>query len=125
MKASELRIGNYLFDQKNRLCKVDKLSSDNYRALSINGWITTLPNKPIELTEEILLKCGFEKKIWKAKNSVYYELNKLEILLEDSYYINGVTYYKSGLLFEYHPKHLHQLQNLYFCLYGEELTINL
>jgi hypothetical protein len=128
MKASEIMLNNYVKDHLGRVLKVVGLKDDNvYLVLSnkekIRYNIKTIQG--LELTEEILLKCGFEKKIWKAKNSVYYELNKLEILLEDSYYINGVTYYKSGLLFEYHPKHLHQLQNLYFCLYGEELTINL
>jgi len=117
MKASELRIGNYVYHNHSIGMKLpaqitEGKDIDMFEEL-----------KPIQLTEEWLLKFGFEKKIWKVKKSIYFELDKIEILLEDSFYKNGVTYFKSNMLFEYFPKYVHQLQNLYFALTNDELKI--
>ena len=69
MKANELRIGNYLKDKENRLCKVEKLDiTDKYSDLceidapAIIGGLTSLPVKPIPLTEEWHFKCNIELK---------------------------------------------------------------
>jgi hypothetical protein len=35
---------------------------------------------------------------------------------------NGRTYFKNFAILEESPKYVHQLQNLYFALTGEELT---
>ena len=111
MKASELRIGNYLEIDKpitNRLIIVDayhikKLKQDE------NFF------KPIPLTEEWLLKLGFSNKGDKGK---------LRVVLSGKLgYINGRTYYNSWAILESQPKYVHQLQNLYFALTGQELTI--
>ena len=73
---------------------------------------------PIPLTEEILLKCGFEK------------YNKLSG--HDGYLFNGYFIHKDGSftvlgssLVLCKIKHLHHLQNLYFALTGQEITIKL
>ncbi len=66
IKANELRIGNYLYDREGRLCKVGLITTDRdshprgFEAPAIKGGMTALPNKPILLTEEWLLKLGFE-----------------------------------------------------------------
>jgi hypothetical protein len=73
MKASEYRLGNLLQDSEGRLCKVTKLSTEEHneiRALAIDGAITSLPNKPIPLTEEWLVNLGVRRTI-KNKDSGY------------------------------------------------------
>jgi len=82
---------------------------------------------PITLTEEILLKSGFEI----TKNDEYpfkYVINKGmrdELEIED---LNSTTCFvlSHGRRFSVVKiKHLHQLQNLYFALTGTELKIEL
>jgi hypothetical protein len=66
---------------------------------------------PIQLTEEWLLKFGFEK------IGTYFKINnEFEILTDNGryyYYINLDRLYLNSI---------HQLQNLFYCLCGEELT---
>jgi len=126
----ELRLGNYI--------KLEKYLNDGDRVFKVeifgvNNRISTscinkdgeerfvfmkLPYEPIQLTEEILLKCGFEK-------------------IRTDYFIEGIRFYVSKpdnfddfVLVDKDSvltivKHLHQLQNLYFSLTGEELKVNL
>ena len=116
MKANELRIGNYVND------------SIGLITIGLNGNIKFADvYHPIPLTEEWLLKFGLEKRYagWFEIRSRFdgdydefsYNINTKEIhLLQDS-----------GRKYEVHLcniKHVHQLQNLYFALTGEELTIN-
>lgn len=71
---------------------------------------------PIALTEEILLNAGFEKSgTYLFLGDVYiYELGLLNIS-----FIYKVNYRQIEI------KSVHQLQNLYFALTGEELKVNL
>ena len=117
MNATELRIGNLLWDiEDDYLVKVEMI--DGYEK-SINGFNETYFEivKPIPLTEEWLLKFGFEKSLdyWMKVNSGFFFGIKTDgyalTLFDDTMPINCV-------------KHVHQLQNLYFALTGEELTIN-
>ena len=125
MKANELRIGNYIeFDSSVRtLVKEDEQGFIEVRSIGesgVNEWsdygasgCVSNP-KPIPLTEEWLIKFGFEK-----QNAMFYEFNKHQIRLigdEVPYWIDSS--YITNI------KHVHQLQNLYFALTGEELKIN-
>ena len=60
MKAEELRIGNWVKDKRNRFWKVHDVLKDGIDLHC--GWcaFTYDEIEPIEITEEILLKCGFE-----------------------------------------------------------------
>lgn len=119
MEAKELRIGNILIDRENRLCKVEELSKGEFRAPAIYGGLTSLPNSPIPLTEEWLVKFGFEKVIgwddmefWRRpdwRKCGFSLLKQLQGYEDDGY----------GKILPY----VHSLQNLYFALTGEELTI--
>lgn len=79
--------------------------------------------KPIPLTEEILLKCGFEitrqtehpNNIW----TVYGEECKFELEHITSFYLYDNKCFGTKV------QYLHQLQNLYFALTNTELTVNL
>jgi hypothetical protein len=142
MEAKELRIGNYVqtipFDyliyeiasiehsvrfrmEGDYYLWVNSISKQEKTGTPINqkgNWsIETFA--PIQLTGEWLLKFGFKKL---AENKEYkqisYSINNGKFILttlNNSFY---VIYSNS----EY--KYVHQLQNLYFTLIGEELKIN-
>jgi hypothetical protein len=58
MKANELRIGNYVYDTLGKVNKID-LEAITYVVKEPHNQV-----KPIPLTEEWLLKFGFEKDTW-------------------------------------------------------------
>lgn len=115
MKVQELRIGNYVIDNL-EICQVIQIESNG-------NVMTTCKSKfpishinelqSVELTEDLLLKCGFESKYFGIK-TFYNPLMELD----HDFYLMGVDY---GVKI----KHLHQLQNLYFVLTGKELEIKL
>lgn len=117
MKANELRIGNLLrYDKTQDYCFIELIHNNHFDCRSIVGNIFT-PNakyEPIPLTEEWLLKFGFKRFPW--------GLVKGNLLFKDdlkcSYLILQV-----GNGFDTKIRYVHQLQNIYFALTGEELTI--
>ena len=111
---AELRIGNYLFDRNNRLCQVKELG-ESITAPAIKGARTSLPNKPIPLSEDILVKLGFEKTAnpRELKYGGYSILLLNEIRFVICNYMENPPSVKVSTV--------HQLQNLFFILSGEEL----
>ena len=100
-KKNELRIGNLVY-HKDKIIEIKSLPSKQ----SIYG---------IKLTEDFLLRFGFDK---------YNKLITKEFMLE---YFEGKIIIKSytsddneGSIFT-NVDQVHQLQNLYFALTGEEL----
>jgi hypothetical protein len=76
--------------------------------------------KPIPITEEILLKCGFVQ----CENEFWYQKNIISISPSvGTYEIQG-SKLSLSVMRENPIRYLHQLQNLYWCLCGEELTFN-
>ena len=79
---------------------------------------------PIALTPDILIKCGFEKdydgNLRKQFNPV------MELFFnEGNYKQMDLRQYGSFISFKHaHIKYLHHLQNLFYCLSGEELTVS-
>jgi hypothetical protein len=134
MKAEDLRLGNLIYNTKG---EVDTVIID---ALI---YMLTYPDpicqaKPIPLTEEWLLKFGFNSNSpckdfedcgmpYYAKHGVLLFYNRNRLKHELCYYLIGYGSMRSG---KYHISmirwimYVHQLQNLYFALTGEELTIN-
>lgn len=122
--STHLRIGNWVNANVMKLYPDDR---PNYEPAQIQR----LPedagatHSPIELSTEILEKAGFT-----LSQSLFEEtwlvLQKGEI--EIKYYEGAIilgtgdSYHDIELL---HIKSVHQLQNLYFSLCGEELEINL
>jgi hypothetical protein len=112
MKSTELRIGNWVEHNQPKRGYYTTVQESTF---SVN--VEKL-FKPIPLTEEWLLKFGFN-----------------EVFMVDGVWghgIDGFIYVNSGqirfkgkavLLNENQLQHVHQLQNLYFDLTGEELTI--
>ena len=112
MKASELRIGNYVlkYDEERIVT--------TYHLEEMEALKDTHDYKPIPLTEEWLLKFGFEsrKSGWyKIKEFFTVRLNSFELIIH--------IISKQGSYTIARVRSVHQLQNLYFAVTGEELTI--
>jgi len=109
MKANELRLGNYAKDSVLGIIEID--STDKiYHAENL---------EPIPLTEEWLVKFSFDpdKDDYLGTSIVWEE----DICIYD----HGDNIYS---LYRYNDQHvyikyIHQLQNLYFALTGQELEI--
>ena len=110
MEAKDLRIGNLVFIGK----EVNVLELVDFVDIYENNTIKHF--EPIPLTEEWLLKFGFESYDGEYKYaSRWLNIEKSEngyVKLADDYFIDS---------FEF--KHVHQLQNLYFALTNEELIL--
>jgi hypothetical protein len=112
MKASELRIGNYV-NIHNVITSID-VADFHFNSSFI---------KPIPITVEWLLKLGFE----------YYSFDKNYVIKNKDGYCNSIKNndgewcYNNDISDANYSirelKYIHQLQNLYFALNEEELTI--
>ncbi len=121
MEAIEFRIGNYV-DLGNRIAKVIEIYSKAVTVVDLEETQDTLEClesrvKPIILSEKWLVNFGFKKNAEWFSNSLF-EINIEERGAHVRLIMGGISKY---LL---HIKYVHQLQNLYFALTGEELTIN-
>lgn len=113
MKATELRIGNLVLFHK----KINTVTAIGEASLGIVPEHSDIEYDaifPIPLTEEWLLKWGFS---YYAEDKEYYfgdfrvEFRTQEIkIYYDEKYLGYIEF-------------LHQLQNLFFALTGEELTL--
>ena len=127
MKAKQFRIGNY-YNHNGEVKEITVNTLSNLFESEDRAWF-----EPIPLSEEWLLKFGF--KCVHIKNIHYTvndpngvaELHKISIFptVNNQWHIafsDELNGYK-----DYIPttkiSHVHQLQNLYFALTGEELTI--
>lgn len=115
MDAKQLRIGNYVYAQSGKLV----VNRDSiYKVENVNMQ-SARKYKPIPLTEEWLLRLGFDF------------VPDLHAYADENHYI--VPFHDGT--FQFHPfctndedcwktlEYVHQLQNLYFALTGEELQI--
>ena len=122
MEANELRLGNYLHEEGVGQITVESLNSyggEEINEDSARGWID-----PIPLTEEWLLKFGFEFKeeyYFKGPVSgVVFCVEKKDDTLQISVELNPDSQLEE---LANNPIYVHQLQNLYFVSTGEELTL--
>jgi hypothetical protein len=117
MTAQELRIGNWLHYSDVRIVKPERRNKDFQVIADDISYLSDYPQtnwiQPIPLTEEWFLKFGFES----IYSGTCYVQKRVEIAYNS---MQGFYIIMSGLKIEY----VHQLQNLYFALTGEELTIN-
>jgi len=137
MKVSELRIGNLAFDDEGILSEVigfkpydHSVRCDEEEGCIIlvdlhpkdnsvrRGYETnSLYTKPIPLTEEWLVRFGFYVFKYQEDNFGWIK-NGVNI----SKYFNFVLMYPNGDYYDsIKIQHVHQLQNLYCALTGEEL----
>lgn len=126
MKPTELRIGNLVL-YEGRVVKVEqitkkKIGYHRYEGETRMNYARLQEVEPIPITEELLTKIGFVKRIYSDKifaygegmlSTVYFiESTMIDIETED----NGATI---------RCTHLHQLQNAYYLVTKQELTLQL
>lgn len=117
MKVEELRIGNLLQPNNRHLAAygennafVTSIYEDKFVVCNHypGAWF-----EPMPITEEWLVRLGFKSEYTK----VITNLGELEII-----HSNGIIVFYLNKI-EFNIKHIHSLQNLYFALTNEELTI--
>jgi hypothetical protein len=137
MKTNELRIGNWVIgiqcDRSEVEQQVDVINMMGDFAVTTHGWSELKPIelKPIPLTEEWMLKCGYKYDGYKyeyydgqEEKRVFESENGLGDFVEiDGFFLPMPYYFGQAFGENFKLKHVHQLQNLYFALTGEELTI--
>jgi hypothetical protein len=109
MTANELRIGNYVMyagDAEKVNCRIIEMFFNDKIEL-----------KAIDLTEEWLLKFGFKKDLG---NDLFFDVNSNSFLIFQNNRIELLDEENNKCIC--FCKSVHQLQNLYFALTGEELT---
>ena len=132
MKATELRIGNLIeykiqdeLDERKERWELNQVDAFDLQDLT---WLESNQEdsdfRPIKITEEWILKFGFEditgvdyilhidvdfKLILIPADAFYPQIDKADDVGWSSISLNKIEY-------------IHQLQNLYFTLTGEELT---
>lgn len=111
MRENELRVGVYIY----YLEEVFKVDAE---CISMH-WGDDLDDayRPIPITEEWLLKLGFEK-----VNRVFY---KNDFGYEFGFINRAVLKNGDNYILITHIEYIHQLQNLYFSLFNKELQVKL
>lgn len=126
MKANELRIGNIVKDAKQDYQGVvTGILSDYLAQVTYPSGVTAkeYPEElaPIPLTEDWLLRAGFERDRTLSGISFHnFRFNDIELYAPDKE--GWCAAYCSYDIFKLSIKYVHQLQNLYFALTGDELT---
>ena len=129
MKANELRIGNWVCFIDEIVC-ISAIKNNLYEgngAIRINRnkilWHSLDDFKPIPLTKEWLLRFGFSK----TESNEYYQFYDLDnfrvflgIKVTQSVF---VTWKDCQIEDSVNNLSVHQLQNLYFALTGQELEL--
>jgi hypothetical protein len=132
MKANELRIGNWVIchfmnvEIKTQVLWMtyDILQQKYFAHVKdgerINGYCIETNCKPIPLTPELLDRCGF------VKEGILYHYGKFSIAFGDTIITSdGRTYFNSWAILDHSPKYLHQIQNIYHALTGNELEVKM
>jgi hypothetical protein len=120
IKANELRIGNFVklqgVDKPFKVFVIDTTESSTFTKA-----------EPIPLTEEWLLKMGFDI----SSSSGYNIKNngiEIDVWFNDDGLINDIQISSTNISGTYpnikHFQYVHTLQNLYFALTGEELKLD-
>lgn len=139
MKASELRIGNLVWDDYSGEMIVSSIGEETVNLKKRGGLpegryiLKTLQSIP--LTEEWLVKLGFTKYEW-CSDCAFIKFNNGHIMLRyynDKWHCTKTKVTKDssghktsghrGIIKDGLIQYVHQLQNLYFALTGNELTL--
>jgi len=126
MKASELMIGNWVnFAEENVLFQIVEIDSEGLTVenKSDKTWIELETFEPIPLTEEWLAKFGFVKSEEKFNYFERVTYNNYTLEANKRIISFSIDKYKCLDCSHDHVKYVHQLQNLYFALTGEQLKL--
>lgn len=119
LRAQDLRIGNWVnigYDCK--IVRIYEFGATLNTHLGVKKLLHFHEKyiRPIPLTEEILLKCGAVKAV-----DEWFIIDKCFQFFDNGFcYSAGLGYQLSQPI-----ENLHQLQNLYFALTGQELNVKL
>lgn len=124
MTANELRIGNWIYlPSKTKQYQIS--SGHDIEEIEGSG-----DCEPLQLTEEWLLKFGFDKKedyLYMLEKGFVYNKDDVNVLLFNGEFSYGTLIYDGGTSedweFGIDIKSVHHLQNLYYALTGIELEI--
>ena len=125
IKANELRLKNLINYVSSEGHVVEhEVNWQHFKWLSEDAGGFNLANKPIPLSEDWMKRCGFERKegriTWILKISDEEQGCTLQRWADNDH----VSVCRSGIAaIHCECKYVHQLQNLYFALTGEELTM--
>jgi len=112
---NDLRIGNFITDPD--LLNIPSVVVEIKYGFIVTNYNDALVNAiPIKLTKEILDKCGFKNSEWEHKT-------KSDCLFVHDEIIHIMDARDKNYSFTAPCKYLHQLQNLYYCLTGNELEV--
>lgn len=144
MDVKELRIGNCIAIQIGPenipvgVWAINKSPNSEYmiviRDCLERGWFTASVTEftPIELTEDIFIKAGFKRVKVKGgyNTSDGFEDDNLTFYLEENGWVYCISFEDGDRMNRMQElsipiKYIHQLQNMYFALIGEELRIKL
>lgn len=127
IKPNELRLGNYVAVKNHGEEVIGKVFAINENLISVDGGNNNYDYhllEPIPLSEEILLKCGFENFGYGIFDIPLNNSCDKSFSIQDGFcFLAGEN---SDCVFNTKKvEHLHQLQNLYFAITGKELEVNL
>ena len=135
INTKELRLGNLFANiEDDSMYKVTKINEDTIEGICINnmGWFSEQHFHlieqvlPIKLTEEWLLKFGFNKDY--KKGYIGKDFSNQDFVLTEPFVMGD---WQKGYAFEFTTggwskykefNYVHELQNFYFTLTSEELT---
>lgn len=136
IQPSELRIGNLIISDLDEFVYISSITINSVEGkrpsdIFTTNWQTVFSPKPIPLTEEWLLKAGFEireslsyKEYFIGTNEVTHDWLFSLTWINDPERINAINapFFNNG---RHTIQYVHQLQNLYFALTGKELEFKL
>ncbi|HAX95631.1 MAG TPA: hypothetical protein DCY35_03795 [Prolixibacteraceae bacterium] len=121
MEANELRIGNLVYtkfsDKAVKVKSVNWIPQFEYYIVFADDAINNIKHiNPIQITEEWMKRLGFI--VFKDALFGMTEYRKGSFTLDGKFLENGY-----GQVNTYPIEYIHQLQNLYFALTGNELIV--
>lgn len=119
---TEFRIGNIVYNPAVELSVISEVLQNGV-FLDEDGMITTYEFiESVKLTPAILEKCGFEER--KHLNDWFIKLKDTHtiLIILIGFDVANICPSNSKPCLYMHCGYLHQLQNLYYCLVGKELT---
>lgn len=125
IKSESVRRGN-LVEYEGRIFEIDSISEDfptlntSEFGIGVVDWNNV---NPIPLTEEWLVKFGFEKANTKKKQYFRFVNRGMRLRVLRGIKRVGYNFFATSGGFYFDCQYIHQLQNLYFALTGEELKI--
>lgn len=117
IQSNEVRRGNFTLTPRKLIVRIDTINENSFSAINKNSlrWYSKL--YPIPITEDWILNFGGKKNDEEITIPINRNLyisfidSECQLVTDDDFLVMDIN-------------HVHQLQNLYFSLTGEELTLS-